>query len=76
MYGLVRARVRVWAGWVRARARVVRRARGDAGMVTSEYALGLVAAAGFAVVLYRVLTSGTVGAKLQSMVESALDAGM
>ncbi|MEV7286877.1 DUF4244 domain-containing protein [Streptomyces sp. NPDC093252] len=74
MYGLVRARVRAWAG--RVRARVLRRARSDAGMATSEYALGVVAAAGFAVVLYRVLTSGTVAAKLQSMVESALDAGM
>ncbi|MEU9338386.1 DUF4244 domain-containing protein [Streptomyces sp. NPDC048290] len=72
MYGRVCARLRalVW------RARAMRGVRSDAGMVTSEYALGLVAAAGFAVVLYRVLTSGTVGAKLQSMVEKALDAGM
>ncbi|MFE2041635.1 DUF4244 domain-containing protein [Streptomyces sp. NPDC059477] len=70
MYGLVRARLRVLV----CRVRRMRRARGDAGMVTSEYALGLVAAAGFAVVLYRVLTSGTVAAELQAIVERALDA--
>ncbi|MDV9178949.1 DUF4244 domain-containing protein [Streptomyces sp. W16] len=64
---------------VRAAAvRVVRavrvRARRDAGMATAEYAMGLVAAVAFAVVLYKVVTSGAVSAELQSIVKRALDA--
>ncbi|MEN3582558.1 DUF4244 domain-containing protein [Streptomyces sp. ZYX-F-203] len=58
--------------WTRARSRVAR----DAGMVTSEYAMGIVAAVAFAVVLYRVVTSEAVGAELQSIVRRALDARM
>ncbi|MEV0320784.1 DUF4244 domain-containing protein [Streptomyces sp. NPDC050658] len=50
-----------------------RRARGDAGMVTSEYAMGLIAAVGFAGLLYKVVTSGQVRAALQAVVEKALD---
>ncbi|MEV5980748.1 DUF4244 domain-containing protein [Streptomyces sp. NPDC052114] len=51
-----------------------RRARGrDAGMVTSEYAMGLIAAVGFAGLLYKVVTSGQVSAALQAVVEKALD---
>lgn len=60
-----------------ARAVRVRRgavARGDAGMATAEYAMGLVAAVAFAVVLYKVVTSGAVSAELQSIVKRALDA--
>jgi hypothetical protein len=49
-------------------------ARGDAGMATAEYAMGLVAAVAFAVVLYKVVTSGAVSAELQSIVKRALDA--
>ncbi len=45
-------------------------------MVTSEYAMGIVAAVAFAVVLYRVVTSEAVGAELQSIVRRALDARM
>ncbi|MFF2849726.1 DUF4244 domain-containing protein [Streptomyces sp. NPDC058001] len=52
--------------WVRRRGR-------DAGMVTSEYAMGLIAAVGFAGLLYKVLTSGQVRAALQGVVEKALD---
>ncbi|MFJ5260974.1 DUF4244 domain-containing protein [Streptomyces sp. NPDC088387] len=73
MYGQVWARVRALVGRVRA-ARAVRGR--DAGMVTSEYALGIVAAAAFAVVLYKVVTSGEVGAELQAIVKKALDASM
>ncbi|MEV1080590.1 DUF4244 domain-containing protein [Streptomyces sp. NPDC050211] len=51
-------------------------ARRDAGMVTSEYAMGIVAAVAFAVVLYKVVTSGQVDAELQAIVKRALDAGM
>ncbi|CAM5709356.1 DUF4244 domain-containing protein [Streptomyces aurantiogriseus] len=61
---------------VRARLRAlvcrVRAARRDAGMVTSEYAMGIVAAVAFAVILYKVVTSGTVTAELQAIVKRAL----
>ena len=50
--------------------------RRDAGMVTSEYAVGIVAAVAFAVVLYKVVTSGQVSAELQGIVKQALDARM
>ncbi|KUM79522.1 DUF4244 domain-containing protein [Streptomyces sp. ISL-22] len=65
----VRARMRAWVCRVRA-------ARRDAGMVTSEYAMGIVAAVAFAVVLYKVVTSGQVSAELQDIVKRALDARM
>ncbi|MGW2170563.1 DUF4244 domain-containing protein [Streptomyces sp. NPDC001705] len=60
-----------------ARTALLRRGAGrDAGMVTSEYAMGIVAAVAFAVVLYKVVTSGTVSAELQGIVKRALDARM
>ncbi|MFG2125887.1 DUF4244 domain-containing protein [Streptomyces sp. NPDC048710] len=58
--------------WVRLRERC----RGDAGMVTSEYAMGIVAAVGFALLLYEVVTSGQVKAELQAIVKRALSARM
>ena len=61
---------------VRALVRGGGAARGDAGMVTSEYAMGIVAAVAFAVVLYKVVTSGQVSAELQGIVKRALDAQM
>ncbi|MFF4356369.1 DUF4244 domain-containing protein [Streptomyces sp. NPDC001604] len=65
---------------VRARLRALvcgaRAARRDAGMVTSEYAMGIVAAVAFAVVLYKVVTSGQVSTELQDIVKRALDAQM
>lgn len=63
----VRVRVRVRA-WMRGLA-----ARGDAGMVTSEYAVGVIAAVAFAAVLYKVVTSGQVSAELQDIVGRALN---
>ncbi|MEV0180600.1 DUF4244 domain-containing protein [Streptomyces sp. NPDC050625] len=60
-------KVRVW--WQARRCR-------DAGMVTSEYAMGIVAAVGFALLLYEVVTSGQVRAELQSIVKRALSARM
>ncbi|MFI8192843.1 DUF4244 domain-containing protein [Streptomyces sp. NPDC085946] len=69
MYQAVRARLRALVNG----ARAVRR---DAGMVTSEYAMGIVAAVAFAVVLYKVVTSGTVSEELQGIVKQALHAGM
>jgi hypothetical protein len=59
---------------VRVRGRLRATTRGDAGMATAEYAMGLVAAVAFAVVLYKVVTSGAVSAELQSIVKRALDA--
>ncbi|WP_329338473.1 DUF4244 domain-containing protein [Streptomyces sp. NBC_01352] len=69
MYKTVRARLVALV----CRARAARR---DAGMVTSEYAMGIVAAVAFAVVLYKVVTSGQVNAELQNIVKQALDAQM
>ncbi|MFJ8794889.1 DUF4244 domain-containing protein [Streptomyces sp. NPDC102462] len=59
----------VWA-----RLRMMRRR--DSGMVTSEYAMGIVAAVGFALLLYEVVTSGQVRAELQAIVKRALSARM
>ncbi|WP_217179205.1 DUF4244 domain-containing protein [Streptomyces sp. AC495_CC817] len=55
--------------------RRVRAARRDAGMVTSEYAVGIIAAVAFAAVLYKVVTSGQVQAELQQIVGRALNGG-
>ncbi|THC50473.1 DUF4244 domain-containing protein [Streptomyces sp. A1499] len=62
------------SGSARWLVRRVQAARRDAGMVTSEYAMGLIAAVGFAGLLYKVVTSGQVRAALQSIVEKALHA--
>ncbi|WP_351229747.1 DUF4244 domain-containing protein [Streptomyces sp. NPDC002133] len=51
-----------------------RRARHDAGMTTSEYAMGTIAACAFAAVLYKVVTSGTVSTALESVIGKALSA--
>ncbi|MCM1939930.1 DUF4244 domain-containing protein [Streptomyces sp. G3] len=79
MYQAVRARLRALVDGAGAALR--RRAAGwafrrDAGMVTSEYAMGIVAAVGFAVILYKVVTSDAVSAELQGIVKRALDARM
>ncbi|WP_153540862.1 DUF4244 domain-containing protein [Streptomyces sp. RB17] len=50
--------------------------RRDAGMVTSEYAMGIIAAVGFALLLYEVVTSGQVRTELQDIVKKALSARM
>jgi hypothetical protein len=43
-------------------------------MSTAEYAVGTVAAVAFAVVLYKVVTSGEVQAELADIIRSALHA--
>ncbi|MCX5227061.1 DUF4244 domain-containing protein [Streptomyces sp. NPDC006553] len=58
-------------GWWRARREAARR---DEGMTTSEYAVGTIAAAGFAAVLYKIVTSGAVSGALESVIGKALDA--
>jgi hypothetical protein len=71
------ARFTEWfTAWIRARVlpRGMRGARADAGMVTSEYAMGIIAAVAFAAVLYKVVTSGEVSSELQGIVKKALGA--
>ncbi|MFJ2743562.1 DUF4244 domain-containing protein [Streptomyces sp. NPDC087440] len=72
MWKTMRVRV-VWGlgrAWTRVRGRGL---SGDAGMSTSEYAVGTIAACAFAAVLYKVVTSGAVSGALQAAVERALD---
>ena len=47
--------------------------RRDSGMSTAEYALGTVAAAAFAAVLYGVLTGDHVVDKVTSLISDSLD---
>ncbi|WP_328911422.1 DUF4244 domain-containing protein [Streptomyces sp. NBC_00234] len=56
------------------RDRLSRFARSDRGMTTSEYAVGTIAACGFAAVLYKVVTSGPVLSAMQALIKDALDA--
>ena len=44
----------------------------DAGMTTAEYAVGTVAACGFAALLYKVVTSAAVSAALSKLISRAL----
>ncbi|MDF9814654.1 DUF4244 domain-containing protein [Streptomyces sp. SPB162] len=49
------------------------RSTADAGMTTAEYAVGTLAACGFAAVLYKIVTSGAVKSALSGLIERALD---
>jgi hypothetical protein len=60
--------------WKRVRATWLRRMRKDAGMTTSEYAVGTIAACAFAAVLYKVVTSAAVAKAMQSLIGQALSA--
>ena len=55
--------------------RLRRLLRDDAGMSTVEYAIGCVAAAGFAALLYTVITGDSVTSALTQLVQRALTAG-
>jgi hypothetical protein len=44
----------------------------DAGTTTAEYAIGTLAACGFAAVLYKVLTSASVSTALSGIIHKAL----
>jgi hypothetical protein len=48
------------------------RLRGESGMTTAEYAVGTVAACGFAALLYKVVTSPAVSGALTELVKKAL----
>jgi hypothetical protein len=47
----------------------------DDGMSTAEYAIGTIAAAAFAAVLYAVVTNSAVVTQLGSLIQRALTAG-
>jgi len=49
--------------------------RGDAGMSTAEYAVGTVAACGFAALLYKILTSDSVVHLVTDIISRALHLG-
>jgi Flp pilus assembly pilin Flp len=57
-----------------ARTRCARLLRDDDGMSTVEYAIGTVAAAAFAAVLYAVVTGDSVVGALTTLVQRALTA--
>ncbi|MBV9023798.1 MAG: DUF4244 domain-containing protein [Streptomycetaceae bacterium] len=59
--------------WMQLRLASVRGAAAQAGMSTAEYAVGTLAACGFAVVLYKVVTSGVVSSALSGLIKRALD---
>jgi Protein of unknown function (DUF4244) len=50
------------------------RCSADAGMTTAEYAVGTVAACGFAALLYKIVTSGAVSAAVSGLIKRALGA--
>lgn len=58
--------------WRLAVARLAGAVQGEAGMSTAEYAIGTIAAAAFAAVLYKVVTGGAVTGALTDLVEQAL----
>lgn len=52
--------------------RVAAAVRGDEGMSTAEYAIGTIAAAAFAAVLYTVVTGDSIVGALDAIVQRAL----
>lgn len=64
-----------WARATREQLQALRRGlASDAGMSTAEYAVGTIAACGFAAVLYKIVTSGAVSSEMQQLIERALSA--
>lgn len=64
---------RVARGWWRPVAiRLGGAVRGEAGMSTAEYAIGTIAAAAFAAVLYTVVTGDSIVGALDALVQRAL----
>ncbi|MEU8173511.1 DUF4244 domain-containing protein [Microbispora hainanensis] len=73
------AAMRRWAATASRRARelsiqwaVQAGTRADAGMSTAEYAVGTIAACGFAALLWKVVTSGEVRSMLAALIQKAL----
>jgi hypothetical protein len=69
---MVRLRLAGASMAARLRQRLRTRLRGDAGMNTAEYAVGTLAAVAFAGLLYKVVTSDTVRAALDAVIQKAL----
>lgn len=69
---LVRPLWTAYAGLAAAVRRAAGPLRGDAGMSTAEYAMGTIAAAAFASVLYAVVTSDSVRDAVTSLIERSL----
>jgi hypothetical protein len=70
---------RATTGWKNTADRLGRRVRrcraaADAGMSTAEYAVGTIAACGFAAVLYKIVTSAAVRSAMTAVIEKALHA--
>lgn len=61
-----------WWWWRLVVARLAGAVRGEAGMSTAEYAIGTIAAAAFAAVLYKVVTGGAITGALTDLVQRAL----
>jgi Protein of unknown function (DUF4244) len=62
----------VHSGIRRLRLRLAALAAADTGMSTAEYAIGTIAAAAFAGLLYAVVTGGSVTSALTQIIERAL----
>lgn len=73
LLALVVAQAWLSSGAHRVRVRIGRHGP-DAGMTTAEYAVGTVAACGFAALLYKVVTSGAVSSALSGLITRALGA--
>ncbi|HEU0087454.1 MAG TPA: DUF4244 domain-containing protein [Pseudonocardiaceae bacterium] len=58
--------------WRLVTARLTGAIRGEAGMSTVEYAIGTIAAAAFAAVLYTVVTGDSIVGALDALVQRAL----
>lgn len=58
----------------RLHSRTLSRHGPQAGTTTAEYAIGTLAACGFAALLYKIVTSGTVASLLTGIVHKALGA--
>ncbi len=58
--------------WWPVSGRLANAVRGEAGMSTAEYAIGTIAAAAFAAVLYKVVTGGAIVGVLTDLVQRAL----
>lgn len=54
---------------------VIVRHEGDRGMSTAEYAVGTIAACGFAALLYKIVTSSEIQALLTDLINRALSVG-
>lgn len=52
------------------------RSGADAGMTTAEYAVGTVAACGFAALLFKILTSSSVLHLVEDLISRALHLGL